>query len=325
LRKDVVDAFFPPEAAAGGRVRTAVVPLVFAGSGTPQPLGGRWLVESPDEYRALVRDSLQTGSGYTFLYQAVEYSVTTLLDRPEIKQAVSAANMQPTVITLTDGFNNHAASDTCGDNAPRLTALLRKLSGVRREAQAGAQPAVFTVGLGRPAWKSLPGAKPPPADAGEVTAQALCRTLAGERIDGGVETRGVDNEALARIARVGGGGSYVRRDTDGLAEAFKAAAAMRYEWFELRYQVDPFYLRRTFVTKVRLLSLFGMEASMRIHPSGWLDGPPGIVDEEGWARPAPFRHSLRLLLPALAILVILGYLPAALYNARRPFRARIRR
>jgi len=325
VRRDVVDAFFPPDNGAGSPVRTAVVPLVFSGSGVPQPLGGKLVVTSAEEYRTLIRDSLQTGKGYTFLYQSVAYAATTLLSLPEIKRAISSAEMQPTIIALTDGFNNETSADTCGSNAPRLTTLLKTLYQARREAPAGSQPELYTVGLGVPVWKTRAGDPPPPTDPGEVTATALCRNRGEEAIDGGIETRGVDNEALARMARVGGGDSYIRRDTDGLAEAFKAAAALRYGWFEMRYQVDPFYLRRAFVTKLKLLNLFGMEGEVKIHPSGWLDAPPGELDAEGWAHPAPFRESLRLLLPTLAALIIIGYLPAAGFNALRPFRARVGR
>lgn len=325
LRRDVVDAFFPKDVPGVQHGRTAVVPLVFAGGGVPMVIGDRWLLERPEDYQAVIRDKLQPGQGYTFLYQAIAYAATTLLEdpaHPEIRQAV-AAGMQPTIIALTDGFNNETKTDTCGANAPRLSQLLQKLGRLRRDNPAGAKPAVFTVGLGHPAWR-----RPPKSDRDtplfDVTPVMLCRNLADQLIDGGVERNGVDNEALARIAEVGGGKPYVSQDTDGLAEAFKAAAAMRYRWFEMRYQLDPSFLRRAFLTRIKLVSLYGMEASIRIHPNAWIDAPPGVVGEDGWARPAPFRVTLRFMLPLIAGLITLGYLPAALYNARRPFRGRAR-
>lgn len=315
LRRDVVKSFFPDE------VKTAVVPLVFRG-GVPEPLGGQWVVNDEASYRQLIRDQLQVGSGYTYLYNAIDYATSTLLDNPVIKQAVQNGSMQPTVVALTDGFNNESPEDTCGDNAKRLEKLLTRLEGVRRGETVDVRfrPTVFTVGLGRKAWR---GFEVP--DGTGVSPRVLCRGQAGQRIDGGVETRGVDNAALAWIARNGGGSSFVSRTTAGLADAFKQAAAMRYRWFEARYQVDPFFLRRTFETKLRLVTLFRSEASIRFHPSGWLDAPPGVRDEKGWAQPVSWWTTTTVALPLIGALLALGYLPAAFVNVKRALRGRLTR
>jgi hypothetical protein len=315
LRKDVVEAFFPAD------IRTAVVPLIFKGSGTPVPLGGKWVVDNKKEYRQLIQDELQVGAGFTFLYNAVDYATSTLLEVKEVKSTIELNKQAPTVIALTDGFNNESPDDTCAANAPRLEKMLGRLDGVRR-GDAGDvryRPTVYTVGLGRSAWKNF---KVP--DGTNVGASDICRSYAQQLINGGVETRGVDNAALSWIARTGGGSPFISRTTEGLAEAFKAAAAMRYRWFEVRYQIDPFHLRRAFDTKLSVPSM-RTESTLRIHPSGWLDGPPGKLDKDGWAHPSPFRLSFGLVLPILGALATLAYLPAARFNVARALFSRVAR
>ena len=317
LDRDVVDAFFPSETS------TAVVPLVFAGAGQPAPLGGKWVVPNKKEYRQLIRDQLQVGAGYTYLYNAVDYATSTLLEQPEIRAAIDNKKMQPTLIALTDGFNNERPDDSCGSNAPRLEKLLKKLDAVRRGETVNitSRPVVYTVGLGVKAWRNLQI-----PDGTDVRPRDLCRATADQMINGGVENRGVDNAALGWIARTGGGSSFVKRDAEGLAAAFKAAAAARYGWFEVRYKVDPYYLRRTFETKVRLTSLFRTEATIQFYPSGWFDAPPGEAAADGWTRPPSFLKSLALVMPALALFATLGYLPSAWFNIKRAlFSRRVRR
>jgi hypothetical protein len=316
LKADVVDSFFPDE------IQTAVVPLVFKGSGPPEPLGGKWIVDNKKDYRQLIKGELQVGAGFTYLYNAIDYATTTLLENPEIKQAIQVRKQAPTVIALTDGFNNELPEDVCAANAPRLEKLLTRLDGVRRGETADVRfrPTVYTVGLGRSAWR---GFEVP--DDTKVAPRELCKNFAQEIVNGGVERRGVDNAALSWIARVGGGASFISRTTDGLADAFKAAAAVRYRWFEARYKVDPFYLRRSFETKLRLTTLLRSEASVWIHPSGWLDAPPGIPGPDGWTSAAPFRQTTTLVLPVLGLLASLTYFPAALFNVRRALFSRVAR
>lgn len=307
LRPDVVEAFYK-----GGSTGSAVSPLVFRG-GLPAPLGGKWVVEEPGEFQRLIRDELQVGSGYTYLYQSVKYAANGLAEQPEVRRAVQTRGLSPTIIALTDGFNNESPTDTCGDNAPRLQALLDDLVQVRLgRGVAGYQPDVYTVGLGRRAWK---GFKVP--EQNSVSAGQICKRWAAERIDGNVENLGVDNGALDWIARVGGGDSFVKSTPEGLAEAFRAAARKRHMWFQVRYKVDPFYLRRGFTTTLRLSSPYQVETSVPIYPNAWVDGPPGVVAEDGWPAAAPFRSSLVVLMSILSLLVVWNYLPAALFNVRR--------
>lgn len=307
LREDVKEAFF-----SGGSFGSYVSPLVFRG-GLPEPLGGKWVVSDPEEYTRLMKNELQVGSGYTYLYQAINYAAIALHEQPDIKKAVDNSGLAPTIIALTDGFNNERPDDTCAANAPRLQGLLTELQAARMGKKvAGYQPDIFTVGLGVRAWKRF---KVP--DDYNVVPGKLCKQWAESRIDGNVENLGVDNAALSWIAKVGGGESYVKRDADGLAEAFKAAAAEKYTWFELRYKVDPFYLRRGFDVTVRLTSPYAVEATVPIYPNAWLDGPAGTPGEEGWPVPSPFRTSLVVVMVILSALIVWNYVPAAIFNVRR--------
>ncbi len=307
LRRDVVESFFPAGTAS------AVSPLVFRG-GLPEPLGGKWVVNDAKEYRQLVKDQLQVGSGFTYLYQAVRFAATTLAENPEVRQAVENGRKAPTIIALTDGFNNERPQDLCGDNVARLQELLTTLRDVRmgRGGVRGFQPDLFTVGLGRKAWRRF---KVP--EGIEVKPRLLCERWADQVINGNVENMGVDNAALEWMAKVGGGKGYVRRDADGLAEAFIAAAQKRYAWYELRYRVDPFHLRRSFTVTVRINAPYQVESTVAVYPSAWIDGPPGVPGDDGWVKPGPFRGTIAAVMPIFAALVALAYLPAAMFNVRR--------
>jgi hypothetical protein len=177
---------------------------------------------------------------------------------------------------------------------------------------AGYQPEVFTVGLGVRAWKKF---KLPTQNS--VSPGQICKRWAEERIDGNVENLGVDNAALDWIAQVGGGDSFVKSTPEGLAEAFLAAARKRHMWFQVRYKVDPFYLRRGFNTTIRLSSPYQVETTVPVYPNAWIDGPPGVAGEDGWPRAAPFRASLVVVMSILSLLVAWNYLPAAVFNVRR--------
>ncbi len=315
LRRGVVSAFFPEG------VRTSVVPLLFTGS-TPRPLSPEWVISDAQTYRRVISEGLNVQpAGYTPLYEAMGYSITTVLEQAEVKKAIDAGNQQPTVVILTDGFNNPLPTDTCADNADRLQKLLAKVDGARRGegTDIRRRPTVYTVGLGRKAWR---GGEDLP-DGIQVTPRSLCRGKQNALIDGGLERYGVDNITLAWLARTGGGKSFVSRTTDGLADAFSAAAALRYDWFEARYQVDPFFLRRAFDTKLRLTALQGVEATIRFHPSGWLDGPPGRADKEGWTERDAYARTTTVVFPLLGLLFALSYLPAAWFNVRRALAGRV--
>lgn len=307
--RGVQDAFFPDE------VRSAVLLLQFT-NGDPQPVGGSLTaLSTPEDYLAAV-DKLRVIGGYTHLYDAVTWSTSALLEAEVVRRFLEDGDM--TVIALTDGFNNEARADTCASNASRLQGVLDVLA-VNRE-QGG--PRIFTVGLGRPTQ----GAFELPDDWAErVRARDLCGRAVDRRIDGDLEREGIDNASLEWIAAAGNGNAFVKQGRDGLGEAFARSAARRYSWFEIRYRLDPFYLRRSFTTRLRLMSFYTAEASVEIHPSAWLDAPPGRVDADGWTLPQSYAHTMVVLTPVIGLLMALGYLGAAVFNTRRALFGRNRR
>ena len=318
LTPEVVQAFFPED------VKTGVVVFQFT-NGRPVPLGGRLqVIESRREFKQQIR-SLRPLSGYTHLYDAITYATGEFLEQQAIQDILTQFEMTPTIVALTDGFNNMSRADTCGTNAKRLSTLLEHLQMVR-SPETGLdprrRPSVYTVGLGRP----LRSRFALPRDAGaQVNARQLCgKRFVNRRIDGDLENLGIDNASLDWIAKVGGGASYVRQDRKGLGTAFQAAAAARYHWFEVRYQVDPFYLRRNFRTTLRLVSFATGEASIEIFPSAWLDAPPGARTADGWSQQRPYRSILILLIPMLGLLLTLSTAGAAVYHAKRAMFMRVR-
>jgi hypothetical protein len=318
LQPAVKDAFFPES------VDSAVVLLQFT-SGNPVPVGGKLTVlRDRPAYSAAVK-SLEVKQGFTHLYDAVAWSTTTLLDDPEINKLIDQLELGVTVVALTDGFNNQKSDDTCGTNAERLGRLLQSLDDLRNEkgTDIRKRPTLFTVGLGK---KLRPAFKVPSGRANDVKPVELCgRRYVNERIDGGLETRGIDNASLAWIADKGGGFSYVGQSREDLAAAFVAAAPKRFRWFELRYKTDPFYLRRSFRAGLRLTSFATAEASVMIHPSAWLDAPPGRLGEDGWTTPRSYVHTAVVVMPILGLLVTMGHLGAAGFNIRRALVTRARK
>ena len=322
LDKDVVKGFFPEE------VKSAVVLLNFT-AGKPVPVGtaGVEILKNQKRYKTLVRESLQPQGGYTHLYDAVEYATGELLQNEEIKKFLTLNDASPTIIVLTDGFNNLSAADTCGDNAVRLSRLLKNL----RERRTGEgveldlRPTVFSVGLGRPIRPRNTIEDSLKRNLVDVDPGKLCGKYAGSRIDGSLEKIGIDNASLEWIAFHGGGFSYIHQDVEGLGKAFQGAAAERFEWFELRYAVDQFYLRRAFESKLRLVAFATAEAKLMLYPSPWFDAPTGTPDESGWARPTPLRASAAVVMPILGILISVAFFGAAGFNTRRALFGRTRR
>ena len=315
--REVQDAFFPEA------VRSAVLLFEFTQDG-PKPVGGSMEpLQSREDYLAAV-SKLRVLGGYTHLYDAVEWASGPMLDEEAVRRLTSDFDMEVTLIALTDGFNNQAARDTCGTNAPRLERLIESMSSLRdgQGARLRRRPRVFTVGLGRPTQGSFEL----PRDWNErVRPRDLCGRNTERRIDGDLERIGIDNASLEWIAAAGNGAAYVKQGRDGLGEAFASSAARRYRWFEVRYRLDPFYLRRAFTTRLRLMSFYTAEAAVSIHPSAWLDAPPGEVNEAGWTEPQSYAHTMVVLTPILGLLMALGYLGAAVFNTRRALSGRNRR
>lgn len=311
LTPAVKAAFFPP-----GGVRTGVV-LVNFNVGEPRPMGGGLrVVTEQSEYTRLVRNEIEETRGYTQLFDAIRTGVTSMLQQAVVRDFIDVHQASPVVIVLSDGFNNQQASDTCGTNAERLSRLLDSILAVRREAEdLRKRPTVFTVGLGRPI---RPFFKAPRGRDNAVQPLDLCGQRYVDRlIDRDLERVGIDNVSLTYIAQRGGGQSYIKNDREGLAEAILEAAAPRYSWFEVRYQVDPHYLRRSFETRLRLTSFADAESSLRIYPSAWLDGPPGRREPDNRIVAQSYRHTATVIMPVLGALVGMGFLGAISFNGYR--------
>jgi hypothetical protein len=320
LMPEVQAAFFP------GDVNTRVAIFQFTDRG-PQPLGGQLrLLETPQEYVRLIRAELRVQRGYTHLFDAIRWATGPFLAQKDIKYLLEINEMKPTVVALTDGFNNQSPRDTCRSNAPRLNVLLEHLDRVRSPEEGADprfRPSVYTVGLGRPL---RPAFKVPEDSKGKATALDICgRRNVDKRIDGDLEERGIDNASLEWIARRGGGSSYVRQDKAGLGEAFQGAAAERYGWFEVRYSTHPFWLRRKFNTRLRLANFATAEASVNFYPSAWMDAPPGKLDSNGWTEPRPYHFTAVVLLPFMGLAISLSFMGATLFNTRRVLFGRLRR
>ncbi len=321
LMDEVVDRFFP-----GGGIKTGVVLLTFT-DGLPQPVGGKLeVIKNSGKYRKVVRDQLDVRGGYTHLYDAVRDSTGILLENKELRYHLDLWGAEPTLVVLTDGFNNQAYSDTCGTNAGRLSMLLKHLDNVRTDVDIRTRPSVYAVGLGRPLRRRSKVLADVDPKQTTVKPRKLCGgKFVDERIDGGLERLGIDNGSLEWIAAHGGGFAFVRQDSEGIGRAFAEAAATRYDWFELRYQVDPAYLRREFESTLRLRTFASAEAKVVLYPSGWMDPPTGVMDDEGWAQPAPRRGLLAVVMPVLGLLAGLMFLSAGFFNTKRALFGRVGR
>ena len=115
---------------------------------------------------------------------------------------------QPTLVVLTDGFNNQAANDTCATNVDRLNGLLTHMNEVQRGSGVSARSLVFTVGLG---LRYRKGEKPKGFNQ-TVTSTGLCGKYIDERIDGRLENLGIDHVSLAWIAEAGRGSLLTNAD-----------------------------------------------------------------------------------------------------------------
>jgi len=323
LMDEVVERFFPGEG-----IKTGVVLLAFS-EGTPQPVGGRLeVIKSAGKYRKVVRDQLGVRGGFTHLYSAVRDATGVLLDNKELRYHLDLWQAEPTIVVLTDGFNNINSSDTCGTNAGSLSTLLKHLDVARHsdDVDIRTRPSVYAVGLGRPLRRRSKVLGLVDTKVMDVKPRMLCGgKFVNERIDGGLETLGIDNGSLEWIAAHGGGFAFVRQDSEGIGKAFAEAAATRYDWFELRYQIDPAYLRREFETTLRLRTFASAEAAVMLYPSGWVDPPTSVMDADGWAQPAPRRSLFAVVMPVLGLLSGLVFLSAGLFNTRRALFGRIGR
>lgn len=321
MTPSVIDGFYPSESS-----KTGVLLLRFSDKVVGLDGGPPKILDSPESYKAMIKEHLlKATGGYTHMYGAVRYSVTDLMDLDAIRTFATITGAEPSIILISDGFNNERAEDVCKDNVPRLQETLDLLRDVRTSLGNSVRPTLYAVGLGvryrkevKPKGLNIP-----------VTEENLCGTYAETRIDGFLEEQGIDHISLEWLAEVGGGRSFVRDKAKGLAEVLKSAAAVRYRWYELWYKVpDGFYHRKSFEVGLRLEGSVRAETKVKVYPNGWIDAPSAVhPDGARWHTPTPFRHSFTLLMPALGVLVLLSYIGPATFNTRRAIlrRARPRR
>jgi len=306
----VIDGFFPKT----GSVERGVLLLRFTDQVRGFDGGPPRVITSRKEYKDVVQNYMLAGSpGWTHLYDAVDFSVGKLLEDAIVKDWIQQRRAEPTIVALTDGFNNEQSSDSCGTNAGRLTDTLEKVS-TARKSEFGKRPTVYTVGIGR---ALRPGFRLPKVAPRQIRPSMLCGRYQDSVINRGVELLGIDNASLDLMAAAGGGKSFVKSTHKGLASVFQEAAAERYGWYQVDYRVDGFYHRRSFDLGMRLDAFARGGAKVRVYPSGWVDAPALAPGDDGWGKPVSFRVTLTLLLPLLSLLLIGGFWGPASYNARR--------
>lgn len=320
LAPSVIRNFYPDNSSKSGVVLLRFNEKVVGLDGGPPRV-----LDSPQEYRAMVEKHLLTSSGgYTHLYGAVRYSVTELMEHDAIRTFTTISGAEPSVIIVSDGFNNEKASDVCKDNVPRLQETLDLVRDMRTRAGNALRPTLYAVGLGVRYRKEL---KPKGLNI-PVTVENLCGPYGDYPIDGnpGLEDNGIDHISMEWMAEAGGGRSFVRDKAKGLAEVLETASAARYRWYELWYRVpDGFYHRKSFNVELRLEGSVRAKSSVTIHPHGWLDAPTATrLPGAKWHVPTPFRHTLTVLMPALGTLVLLIYIGPAMFNTRRALLRRAR-
>lgn len=319
LKPSVVERFFPPD-----NPKTGVVFMRF-GKEMVSLDGGpvARILTTRQEYEDMVRTHLlRPSGGFTHLYDAIQKTVTELLEQDGIRDFLAVKAAEPTVILVTDGFNNQAADDTCATNAPRLQGALDVIRDVRSQQGGTTRPTIYTLGLGVP---YRPGNKPAGLNK-QVTPRDLCGKYEDYRIDTVLDGIGIDHVSLQWIAEVGGGRSFVKNKANGLAETLEAAAATRYRWYEVWYRVpDSFYHRKSFDVELQLRAFDRALSTFTVHPPAWMDAPTAThATGARWHTPTPFLHSLTILMPALGVLVLLNFVPPALFNARRAIFRRAR-
>ncbi|MEQ1506755.1 MAG: vWA domain-containing protein [Myxococcota bacterium] len=322
LAPSVIAGFYP-EDAAGGRAKTGVVLLRFGEAVVGLDGGPPTVLETREAYTAAIKQNLlRTSGGYTHLYDAVSYAVTDLLEVERIHTFLTIKAAEPTVIVVTDGFNNEAGDDTCATNAPRLQKVVDVVRDARTSQGGTTRPTVYTVGLGIPYRK---GDKPEGLNR-QVTPHDLCGKYEEYRIDGVLDKAGLDHVSMRWLAEAGGGGSFVKSKSKGLAEVLQKASATRYRWYEVWYRVpESFYHRKSFDVQLQLLALDRAFTTFAVHPGGWLDAPTGEHGRgERWHATSPFRRTFAVVMPVLGLLVLLSYVGPASFNTRRALFRRAR-
>lgn len=279
--------FFPE----GADVRTGVLLLTFSdrvAGVAGQPWQDVEILEDDADFDAALDQLLYAPpAAYTNLYGAVETVVDGVLLDPDVAAFVDLTHAYPALLVLTDGFHDPRAAQTCGDNAAPLTALLDR---VRRSRTAIGRPApvVHAIGVGQP---YRPEFHVPALGAERITPELLCGADAAQRIDGGLERRGIDNASLAMIAHAGGGRTYVGEDVRDLATFLAGSVTRLHKWFEVYVRLDAErhqeFRQRFRAPMPLLLQASGpqrVESRLTLYPHAWLDEPrPVLASGAPWS------------------------------------------
>jgi hypothetical protein len=312
-----VDAFFPPE--AGLRVGVMLLTFTDTVQGVDgEPLEEVEILRDPDEYRVAVDHLLdQPGStGWTHLYDSVQTTLDRALSRTEVSQVVQLTKSEPVLVVLTDGFNNVAATDTCGTNEKGLGGVLESLRA--NQGGVGRRATTFTVGFGEPFRPEFRLPSTPPRF---PTAANVCGDAVDTRIDGTLDARGIDNVSLAYMAEAGGGRTYAGTDSRALARFLADAGTRLYRWYEVRARLEEGEQQR-FRTRIplRLNVRFPRQVESRfvLFPNPYVDGPPGSPGAGGgFAGPGDLRQTTAELVLGLGATFALFVLAIGGYHLRR--------
>ena len=249
--------------------------------------GEHWSEVQPITTRKKYRQQVSKmgkSMGWTHLYDVVNVVSNDLLKGDTyLSRFLSKFNKTaPTIIVLTDGFNNVNPRDRCGDNAGRLSEVLKNIKRARdQEGGLSQRPTIYTVGFGRP----MPG-RSHIRDTTNVSEFALCGEDNDEFISNNLEKVVIDAGSLQRIAFMGGGKAFVHPDPRKLKEAFKQTAPPRYRWYTYRYKLHSTKMREPFETTIQM-ERFGTE---RKRSRGTL--VPGLTDRLAPIPEAQVRNRL---------------------------------
>ncbi len=248
----------PTEGAVGGE------------PGGEGPAGEADVIVAPERYSAVTRRLLYQDGGFTHLFDAVQGVLDDVLIKEHVQRFIARTESDPVVVLITDGFNNSAGRETCGDNAAPLVSLLQNLR--TAQSRAGYAPVLHTVGFGRPYQPDYELI----ADDNALTGALLCGADQGRRIDNDLEKDGIDNPTLAYLARAGGGESLVTDDPLALARFLLRAGSPRHRWYELQITLPEdrqLAFRSRLPLRVDVLGVQNAHAEATFVPNPLLDLP----------------------------------------------------
>lgn len=286
----VVNTFFPASA-AGEMVNQSRVAIASVGCNRDPrgvcgisakgevPLAEMPVLATVKEYEAALREVGRATRAYTPLYEGVRevYGVIRLPRAGEeltsdLQEFLGRGGVEPTVIVLSDGFNNTKGSQLCNDNVAELEALVRDLGIWRRRRRAWAT--LNTIGFGQSLLDSVSNEQAL-ARRGSIDGFFLCGPRLYDQISGGVDAY-LDNRSLTMMAAVGGGHYAHAADASGLVKALAAQRPTSYHWYEVSVDELPLAARRRpFDVRFEVEGAFRASALLRAYPHPFLGASPG--------------------------------------------------